>query len=107
MQHRLATRAKGRNWLFLGERNRETDFYYQDFWEDLQKQKRLRLSLAFSRDSISEKVYVQHRMWEERQDLWAWIKDGAYLYVCGDAHRMAKDVEATLHRIAMSEGNLQ
>ncbi len=105
MQHRLATNAKGRSWLFLGERNRATNFYYQDFWEDLQKQNRLRLSLAFSRDS-EEKIYVQHRMWEERRDLWSWIRDGAYFYVCGDAHHMAKEVEAALHRIAMSEGGL-
>ena len=105
MQHRLATGAKGRNWLFFGERNRSTDFYYQNFWEELQAQERLRISLAFSRDD-SEKVYVQHRMWEERQDLWAWLQNGACFYVCGDAHHMAKDVEAALHRIAMSEGKL-
>jgi len=105
MQQRLATGAKGRNWLFFGERHRSTDFYYQDFWENLQKQNQLRLSLAFSRDN-SENAYVQHRMWQERKDLWAWIKDGAYFYVCGDAHCMAKDVEETFHRIAMSEGNL-
>jgi sulfite reductase (NADPH) flavoprotein alpha-component len=105
MQHRLATHAQGRNWLFLGERHRKSDFYYQDFWERLQAEKRLRLSLAFSRDS-DQKLYVQHRMWEERRELWAWIEEGAHLYVCGDAHRMAKDVETTLHKIAMTEGNL-
>jgi len=105
MQERLLTRAKGRNWLFLGERNRKTDFYYKDFWEDLQAKHFLRLSLAFSRD-YAEKVYVQHRMYEERSELWSWIEGGAYFYVCGDAHRMAKDVEQTLHHIAMSEGRL-
>jgi sulfite reductase (NADPH) flavoprotein alpha-component len=105
MQQRLATRATGRNWLFLGERNRNTDYYYEDFFEELQQQQLLRLSLAFSRDH-AEKIYVQNRMWEERKDLWAWIKDGAYFYVCGDANCMAKDVETMFHRIAMSEGHL-
>ena len=105
MQERLALQAKGRNWLFFGERNRATDFYYEEFWLELQKLDRLRLSLAFSRDTV-EKVYVQHRMWEERKDLWAWIEEGAYFYVCGDAQEMAKDVEAMLQRIFVEEGSL-
>jgi sulfite reductase (NADPH) flavoprotein alpha-component len=105
MQHRMATQAKGRNWFFFGERNYATDFYYQDFWEDLQKQDMLRLDLAFSRDT-PEKIFVQNRLWEERQDLWAWIQEGAYFYVCGDAHRMAKEVEETFRRIVISEGGL-
>jgi sulfite reductase (NADPH) flavoprotein alpha-component len=105
MQHRQAIRSTGRSWLFLGERNRATDYYYQDFWEELQKEGQLHLTLAFSRDS-SEKIYVQHRMWEERRNLWAWIQQGAQVYVCGEAHHMAKEVEVTFHRIVMSEGNL-
>lgn len=105
MQHRLAMQTTGRNWLFFGERHRNFNFYYQSFWEDLQKQKVLRLDLAFSRDN-QNKIYVQDRMWDHRKDLWQWIQEGSYLYVCGDAKQMAKDVDKTLHSIAMSEGGL-
>lgn len=103
LQERMATQAPGKNWLFFGERNRASDFYYSDFWLSLQKQGKLRLSLAFSRDT-QEKVYVQHRMLEERKDLWQWMQEGAYVYVCGDAARMAKDVDSVLQQIAQSEG---
>src|SRR5690606_28641435 len=103
LQQRLSKRAPGKNWLFFGERNRETDFYYAPFFLSLEQEGRLRLSLAFSRDQ-PEKIYVQHRMWEERKSLWQWIEEGAYLYVCGDAFAMAKDVEKTLHQIACEEG---
>lgn len=102
MQQRLAEHAEGRNWLFFGERNRKTDFYYEDFWEKLHKNHELRLNLAFSRDG-AEKTYVQHKMWEERHDLWKWLNDGANFYVCGDK-QMGKDIESTLRRIATSEG---
>lgn len=105
LQERLYHQMPGRNWLFFGERNKASDFYYGDYFEDLQAQKKLRLNLAFSRDA-KEKVYVQHHMWSERKDLWAWIEEGAYFYICGDAKRMAKDVEMTLHKIAMAEGAL-
>ncbi len=105
LQERLFKQAPGGNWLFFGERHRKHDFYYADFWLALEKEKRLRLDLAFSRDG-NEKVYVQHRMWENRKDLWAWIEEGAYFYVCGDAKEMAKDVEAMLQRIFASEGGL-
>lgn len=105
LQERLYKNTPGRNWLFFGERHREHDFYYADFWLELEKQKRLRLDLAFSRDG-EEKVYVQHKMWEHRKDLWAWIEDGAYFYVCGDAKEMAKDVETMLQKIAAIEGGL-
>jgi sulfite reductase (NADPH) flavoprotein alpha-component len=105
LQERLAKEAKGKNWLFFGERNRATDFYYEDFWLELEKQGRLRLDLAFSRDG-AEKVYVQHCLWEKRKDIWAWMEEGAYFYVCGDANEMAKDVEATMQRIAKEEGSL-
>lgn len=105
LQERLYKNMPGRNWLFFGERQREHDFYYADFWLALEQQKRLRLDLAFSRDG-AEKVYVQHKMWENRKDLWAWLEEGAYFYVCGDANEMAKDVEAMLQKIAASEGNL-
>ena len=105
LQERLATQAQGRNWLFFGERHQKSDFYYDVFWVALEKQGRLRLDLAFSRDG-KEKIYVQHRMWEKRKDLWAWIEEGAYFYVCGDGKTMARDVEEMLIRIAASEGNL-
>jgi len=105
LQERLFKRMSGRNWLFFGERHREHDFYYANFWLDLEKEQHLRLDLAFSRDG-AQKVYVQHKMWENRKDLWAWIKEGAYFYVCGDAKEMAKDVEAMLQKIAAEEGGL-
>ncbi|HEY4255255.1 MAG TPA: hypothetical protein VGM34_02785 [Chlamydiales bacterium] len=105
LQQRDALRHGGKNWLFFGERNEATDFYYQDFFQALKKQQKLRLDVAFSRDS-AEKIYVQHRLWEQRIDLWQWLQEGAYLYVCGDAEKMAKDVEATLLKIASSEGSL-
>jgi len=105
LQERMFHKHPGLNWLFFGERNRATDFYYEDYWIELEKQGRLQLDLAFSRDS-AEKTYVQHRLWEKRAQLWEWIQNGAYLYVCGDAEKMAKDVDATLQKIACSEGNL-
>ena len=105
LQERIALGHSGKNWLFFGERNRATDFYYQDYLEELEAQGRLRLDLAFSRDT-QEKTYVQHRLWHQRVDLWSSLQDGAFLYVCGDAEKMAKDVEATLMRIASDQGGL-
>jgi sulfite reductase (NADPH) flavoprotein alpha-component len=105
LQERLASSATGRNWLFFGERNRATDFYYEPFFTELAKAGRLRLDLAFSRDT-AEKTYVQHKMYEERKSLWAWLQEGAYFYVCGDAEEMAKDVDAMLHRIAREVGGM-
>ena len=105
MQERLATQSTGRNWLFFGERNRSSDFLYESFWLELEKQERLRLDLAFSRDGL-EKLYVQHRMYQERKSLWQWMEEGAYFYVCGDAEKMAKDVEATMRIIAQEVGGL-
>lgn len=103
LQERMALQHTGRNWLFFGERNRATDFYYEPFFTSLEHQQKLRLSLAFSRDR-TEKTYVQHRLWEERADIWTWIQQGAYFYVCGDAEKMAKDVEMTLLHIAQDQG---
>lgn len=105
LQERLALQTSGRNWLFFGERNRAFDFYYEDFWLALEKQNRLRLDLAFSRDQ-PKKVYVQHKMYEQKKSLWSWLQEGAYFYVSGDAEEMAKDVDAMLHQIAREEGNL-
>jgi sulfite reductase (NADPH) flavoprotein alpha-component len=96
VQERRALEATGRNWLFFGDRSYTHDFLYQLEWQDALKDGSLaRLDVAFSRDT-PEKVYVQHRMWEQRRDLVEWLENGAYLYVCGDAKRMAKDVHAML-----------
>jgi sulfite reductase (NADPH) flavoprotein alpha-component len=99
MQERDALGARGRNWLVFGHRNYTHDFLYQLEWQDLLKRGVLtRLDVAFSRDQ-PEKRYVQHALWDARNDLQAWIQDGATIYVCGDANAMAKDVHATLQRI--------
>src|SRR6266542_3777904 len=98
VQERRATAASGRSWLFFGDRRFTHDFLYQLEWQDALEDRVLtRIDLAFSRDR-PEKVYVQHRMWEERRDLVDWLDNGAYFYVCGDAKKMAKDVRATLVR---------
>ena len=99
LQHREAANATGRNWLFFGARRFMHDFLYQLEWQDWLKSGLLsRIDVAFSRDQ-RQKIYVQHRMWDARRDLFAWLQDGASLYVCGDAKAMAKDVHATLLRI--------
>jgi len=105
LQERIAKGARGKNWLFFGERNRATDYFYQEEWEQWKGQGQLRLDLAFSRDQ-NQKIYVQDRMLESGKDLWAWIAEGAYFYVCGDAHHMAKDVEAMLQRIITEQGSM-
>ncbi|MEW2572238.1 sulfite reductase subunit alpha [Streptomyces sp. NPDC047070] len=96
LHERAARGAEGRNWLFFGDRHRDTDFVYEDELAELRDSGVLtRLDLAFSRDQ-TEKVYVQTRMREQARELYAWLEDGAHVYVCGDASRMAKDVEAAL-----------
>ena len=98
VQERRAAKAKGRSWLFFGDRQFTHDFLYQTEWQDALKDGGLtRMDVAFSRDT-PEKVYVQHRIWEKRADVVAWLDGGATLYVCGDAKQMAKDVRATLVR---------
>ncbi len=99
MQEREATGAGGRNWLFFGARRFTHDFLYQLEWQDWLKSGVLnRIDLAFSRDQRG-KIYVQHRMWEARADLFAWLQDGAAVYVCGDMKAMAKDVHAMLLQV--------
>lgn len=106
LEERKASGAKGKNWLFFGNPNKTTDFLYQDEMEALQEEGVLqRFDLAFSRDQ-KEKIYVQDRMLEAGAELWAWLQEGAYFYVCGDASRMAKDVDAALHRIVREHGGL-
>ena len=104
LQERKASRAPGRNWLFFGHQKSATDFFYREEFEELRKEGVLsRLSLAWSRDA-GQKFYVQDRMREVGADLWRWLEDGAHVYVCGDAKRMAKDVEAAMVEIATTAG---
>jgi sulfite reductase (NADPH) flavoprotein alpha-component len=106
LEQRAADGATGRNWLFFGEQHRATDFFYEQEFSALQKQGRLhRMDLAFSRDQ-PQKIYVQDRMKEQARELWAWLQAGAFLYVCGDARRMAKDVHQALIDIAAAQGGL-
>lgn len=96
LEHREAVGAAGRNWLFFGDRHFTSDFLYQIEWARWRKSGVLdRMDVAFSRDQ-AEKVYVQHRVREQARDLYAWLEEGASLYVCGDAARMAPDVHAAL-----------
>jgi sulfite reductase (NADPH) flavoprotein alpha-component len=98
VQERRATGASGRNWLFFGDRTFTHDFLYQTEWQDALKDGGLtRMDVAFSRDT-PDKVYVQHRIWEKRADVVAWLDRGASFYVCGDMNAMAKDVRAALVR---------
>ncbi|AGK57914.1 flavodoxin/nitric oxide synthase [Hyphomicrobium denitrificans 1NES1] len=99
VEERVATGAKGKSWLFFGERNFTNDFLYQLEWQDYLASGDLsRIDVAFSRDQ-PEKIYVQHRLWERRVDIAGWLDDGAHLYVCGDEKGMAKDVDQTLVKI--------
>jgi sulfite reductase (NADPH) flavoprotein alpha-component len=96
LHERMAIKAPGRNWLFFGHQHSRYDFFYEDELAGMKAAGVLtRLTLAWSRDS-EQKIYVQHRMREVGCDLWAWIADGAHVYVCGDAKHMAKDVERAL-----------
>jgi sulfite reductase (NADPH) flavoprotein alpha-component len=103
LKDREATVAPGRNWLFFGHQRQASDFFYKDELTALKEKGVLtRLSLAWSRDG--QKTYVQDRMREVGQDLWAWLAEGAHVYICGDAKRMAKDVEAALVEIVAAHG---
>jgi sulfite reductase (NADPH) flavoprotein alpha-component len=106
LQERSARGARGKNWLFFGEQHHKFDFLFESELLEYQQRGLLtRLDTAFSRDQEA-KLYVQHRMLENAPELWAWLSRGAYFYVCGDARRMAKDVNATLKQIAMEQGNM-
>ncbi len=99
MQERDATAATGRSWLFMGDRSYTHDFLYQLEWQDLLERGVLsRIDVAFSRDQDA-KQYVQHRLWDRKRDVHAWLQEGAHFYVCGDQARMARDVHATLRDI--------
>ncbi|WP_367155483.1 sulfite reductase subunit alpha [Methylomonas sp. HYX-M1] len=106
LQERRARNANGKNWLFFGDRNAATDFIYRNEIEDMQATGILtRLDLAFSRDQ-EQKIYVQDRMKEHGAELFAWLEQGGYFFVCGDAYRMAKDVDQALHDIIREHGKL-
>jgi len=106
LQERQATGATGRSWLFFGDRHRATDFLYRDELEAFRDAGVLtRLDTAFSRDQ-AVKDYVQHHMLAHAGELYGWLQDGAYLYVCGDAEHMAKDVHRALHEVVATAGGL-
>lgn len=106
LQERRALGHTGPNWLFFGEQHAATDFYYREELEEMRSDGFLtELDLAFSRDQ-QDKVYVQHLMRKRGAELWQWLRDGAYLYVCGTADPMAKDVDLVLREIAEQYGRL-
>lgn len=106
LHEQLARGDSGRNWLFFGEQHAASDFYYRDELETMRDKGLLtRLDLAFSRDQ-ADKIYVQDRMREHGAELWAWLEKGAHFYVCGDASRMAKDVDAALKAVVQTHGGL-
>ncbi len=106
LHDRRETGARGRTWLFFGDQRESVDFLYREELEEMLRGEILtRLDTAFSRDQ-REKVYVQHRLREKGREVWRWLQDGAAVYVCGDAKRMAKDVDAALQEIAAKEGGL-
>ena len=106
LQEREAIGATGRNWLFFGEQRRSANFYHEkEFAEYSASGLLTRFDTAFSRDQ-SQKIYVQHRMREVGGEIWSWLQEGAYLYLCGDAERMAPDVDAALQAIAEEQGAL-
>jgi sulfite reductase (NADPH) flavoprotein alpha-component len=104
LQERLAIGAPGKNWLFFGEQREKCDFFYEDEFVAAQKCGALtRFDTAFSRDQ-AHKIYVQHRMLEHGKEIFAWLEEGAHFFVCGDAARMAKDVDSALLQIVEKEG---
>jgi len=106
LQERRALGHTGRNWLFFGDRHRAENFYYRDDFEDMLQDGLLnRLDLAFSRDQ-PQRVYVQHEIRHHGAEVWRWLEDGAHVYVCGDATRMAKDVDEALTAVIRRHGGL-
>ena len=106
IEERAVTKATGRSWLFFGDQHAASDFLYQDELEQYQKDGVLtRLETAFSRDT-EQKVYVQHKMLENSKELFEWLENGAYFYVCGDKQHMAKDVHNALIDVIEKEGTM-
>ena len=105
LEERRAVGATGKNWLFFGDQHEKTDFLYRDELEVMSRDGTLtRLTTAFSRDQ-EQKLYVQQRILENAKELYAWLEDGGHFYVCGDASRMAKDVDKALHQVIEIAGN--
>jgi sulfite reductase (NADPH) flavoprotein alpha-component len=105
LQEREFRKASGKNWLLFGDRNKATDYIYQDEIEAMQERGILtRLDLAFSRDQ-EEKIYVQDKMSENGEEMFSWLEQGGAFYVCGDANYMAKDVDKALHALIEQHGN--
>lgn len=106
MQHRESLGMIGNTWLFFGDRRFNSDFLYQAEWLKLREKKHLeRMEVAFSRDQ-QEKVYVQHKLLENQQEIFEWIENGAYVYLCGDRRKLAKDVNKTLLDIIRTQGGI-
>jgi sulfite reductase (NADPH) flavoprotein alpha-component len=106
MQQRAADGVTGDSWLFFGNPHFEQDFLYQVEWQQYLKSGDLsRLDVAFSRDQ-ADKVYVQHRITQQAEHVWQWLQNGAHVYICGDAERMAKDVHQALVGVVVSQGGL-
>ena len=106
IEERAATEAPGKNWLIFGDQHYLTDFLYQtEFQSYLADGVLNKLDVAFSRDQ-AHKIYVQDRMRENSKELYQWLQDGASFYVCGDASRMASDVDKALHDVIAKEGGL-
>ena len=107
LEERKVRGGNGKNWLFFGDQTRKNDFIYEEEIIGFKKSGILtKLDLAFSRDQ-KEKVYVQHKMLESSKKFFTWLEDGAYIYVCGDAKFMAKDVDKAIHEIIQKEGCLK
>jgi sulfite reductase (NADPH) flavoprotein alpha-component len=106
LQERLVQQAQGGSWLFFGHQHEASDFFYRDELSALMSQGALtKLSTAWSRDGV-QKIYVQDRMREAGSDIWNWLQRGAHFYICGDAKRMAKDVEQALTDIIAQESGV-
>lgn len=106
LQERKAVGARGKAWLFFGSQREKSDYFYREEFDQLKKDGFLtRIDTAFSRDQ-AEKIYVQNRMTENGAELWKWLDEGAHFFVCGDAKRMAKDVDAALRKVIQEHGGL-
>ena len=106
LQERQATKAKGKAWLFFGEIHEESCFFYRDEWEAYLADGTLdQLTTAWSRDQ-EEKIYIQHKILEHGAEIWKWFQEGAIFYVCGDAERMAPDVDRALRQIVAEQGKM-
>ncbi|MCB1090028.1 MAG: hypothetical protein KDL87_00750 [Verrucomicrobiae bacterium] len=106
LQHRQATQAKGKAWLFFGEIHADTCFFYHEEWDRYLEDGTLnRVTTAWSRDQ-AEKIYIQHKIVEHGADFWNWLEEGAIVYVCGDAERMAPDVDKAIHDVIASHGGI-